>query len=120
MVSKLEKVAFVEMMKSRTKQLGLNAIRTFKRLPKNEESKIIGRQFLRSALFVGANYRAACRGRSRAEFFSKLSISVEEADEVLFWVEIMEESKILNIDASFKKEIEEILAILSKARKNTK
>ncbi|MEM1407975.1 MAG: hypothetical protein AAGG59_14440 [Bacteroidota bacterium] len=49
-----------------------------------------------------------------------MSISVEEADEVLFWVEIMEESKILNIDASFKKEIEEISVILLKARKNAK
>jgi four helix bundle protein len=59
-------------------------IRFYQSLPKTEESKIIGRQLLRSSSSVGANYRAACRGRSKAEFYSKICIVVEEADESIF------------------------------------
>ncbi len=116
-----EKVKFIESMRRRTKHIGLSAIRVFRKLPRNEETRIVGKQFLRSALSVGANYRAACRGRSRAEYFSKLSIAVEEADEVQFWIEIMEESEMITFEIDhFKNEVNEILAILSKARKNTK
>ena len=90
------KADFIEKFKDRTKKYSLQAIKLYKRLPKSEESSIIGRQFLRSALSVGANYRAVCRARSKAAFFSKLSICVEEPDEVVFWVEILRESDILN------------------------
>ncbi|MEQ8924830.1 MAG: four helix bundle protein [Fulvivirga sp.] len=76
---------------------------------------------VRSALSVGANYRATCRARSKAEFFAKLSITVEEADEVEYWIEILEEAKMINFDVSnYKGEVSEALSILSKARKNTK
>ena len=116
-----DKVEFVKMMKQRTKKLSLSAINIFRRIRKTDEGRIVGKQFLRSALSVGANYRAACRGRSRAEFFAKLSITVEEADEVQFWLEIMKESRIIDFEISdYKKEVDEILSILSKARKNTK
>lgn len=116
------KADFIEKFKDRTKKYSLLAIKLYKRLPKSEESSIIGRQFLRSALSVGANYRAVCRARSKAEFFSKLSICVEEADEVVFWVEILRESDILNDETiqSFEKEGREILAVLTTARKNTR
>lgn len=112
---------FIEKFKARTKQYSLQAIKIFKRLPKSEESSIIGKQFLRSALSVGANYRAVCRARSKAEFFSKLSITVEEADEVVFWIEILRDSGIMDDDnvRSFEKEAKEILAVLTTARKNT-
>jgi four helix bundle protein len=116
------KTDFIEKFKERTKKYSLYAIRIYRELPKTEESSIIGKQFLRSALSVGANYRAVCRARSKAEFFSKLSITVEEADEVIFWVEILRESAILN-DANiqnFEKEGREILAVLTTARKNTR
>jgi four helix bundle protein len=79
-----DKEQFVERMRMRTKMFSLDAIRIFKILPTTSESQIIGKQFLRSALSVGANYRAVCRARSKAEFFAKLSITLEEADEVLF------------------------------------
>lgn len=117
-----EKTAFIEKFKNRTKKYSLDAIKIYKKLPKTEESAIIGRQFLRSALSVGANYRAVCRARSKAEFFSKLSITVEEADEVIFWVEILRESAILNdeIIQNFEKEGREILAVLTTARKNAR
>jgi four helix bundle protein len=115
------KKEFVEKFKERTKQYSLQAIRIFKRLPKSEESAIIGKQFLRSALSVGANYRAVCRARSKAEFFAKLSITVEEADEVVFWIEILRDSGIMDDEyiRSFEMEAREILAVLTTARKNT-
>src|SRR5690349_17333410 len=116
------KAEFVQKFQLRTKKYALSAIQIYRLLPNTEEGRIIGRQFLRSALSVGANYRAACRARSKAEFFSKLSITVEEADEVLYWLEILTESGILSFDsvAGFAKEAKEILAVLSTARKNTK
>lgn len=115
------KEEFVEIFKKKTKKFSLDAIKIFQNLPKTEESRIIGKQFLRSALSVGANYRAVCRARSKAEFFAKLSITVEEADEVLFWVEVLKESDIYKKDHinDFEKEGKEILSVLATARKNT-
>lgn len=113
------KVDFITSMKNRTKALVLEAIKFYQSLPKTEEAKIIGRQFMRSSSSVGANYRAACRSRSKAEFFSKLSIVVEEADETAFWLEILIEAQITNYENANKLliEVNEILAIMAKARK---
>ena len=115
------KAEFIETFKERTKRFALNSIFLFRQLPKTEEGKIIGRQFLRSATSVASNYRAACRARSKAEFFAKLSIAVEEADETLFWIEIIIESKIgsENHFGKLHSEILEILSVLSTARKRT-
>jgi four helix bundle protein len=90
-------------------------------LPQNEEARVIGKQFLRSSSSVGANYRAVCRSRSQKAFFAKLSITIEEADESLFWMEIISESGLLPLEKlkSLMQEAEEIIKILSKARKNT-
>lgn len=119
MMENVTKVDFVTALKARTKKFVLDSIKLYQELPKTEEAKIIGRQFIRSASSVGANYRAACRSRSKAEFFSKLSIVVEEADETAFWIEILMESNIYNSIKSepLLKEINEILAIVAKARK---
>ena len=116
-----EKEAFIEEFKKRTKTFTLRNIKVFQSLPKTDEAKIIGKQLLRSASSVGANYLAVCRARSQAEFFAKLSITIEEADESLFWVEILVESQIVteNKLADLMKEAEEIIKVLSKARKNT-
>jgi len=113
------KVDFITAMKNRTKALVLEAIKFYQSIPKTEEAKIIGRQFMRSSSSVGANYRAACRSRSKAEFFSKLSIVVEEADETAFWLEILIEAEITNNENANKllMEVNEILAIMAKARK---
>lgn len=73
--------------KNRTKQIALRVIRLVESLPKTNSAQIIGKQLLRSATSVGANYRAACRGKSEADVISKLSI-VEEADESLYWLEL--------------------------------
>jgi len=116
-----EKEAFIEEFKKRTKTFTLRNIKVFQSLPKTDEAKIIGKQLLRSASSVGANYRAVCRARSQAEFFAKLSITIEEVDESLFWLEILVESQIVteNKLADLMKEAEEIIKVLSKARKNT-
>jgi len=90
-----QRVEFAEAFKSRTKKFVVDNIKFFRTLPKTEEAKIIGRQLLRSSSSVGANYRAACRARSQAEFHSKLSIVVEEADESGFWMEILIEAEIV-------------------------
>lgn len=112
-----EKEAFIEEFKKRTKAF----IKVFQSLPKTDEAKIIGKQLLRSASSVGANYRAVCRARSQAEFYSKLSITIEEADESLFWLEILVQSQIVaeNKLADLMEEAEQIIKVLSKARKNT-
>jgi len=76
----------------RTKQFALRIIKAFTRFPKEEAARLIGRQFLRVGTSVAANYRASCRSRSRADFISKISIVVEEADETLFWLELLLEA----------------------------
>ena len=76
----------------RTKQFGIRAIRLTEALPGTAAGQVMGRQLLRSALSVGANYRAACRARSRAEFVSKMGIVEEEIDESLYWMEMLVEA----------------------------
>ena len=71
-------------------------IRVYRGLPSSDEARVIGRQLLRSATSVGANYRAACRARSRAEFIAKLGIVLEEADEAVYWLELLLETGILD------------------------
>jgi four helix bundle protein len=81
-----------EAMKCRTKQLALVVIRLSRTLPQSPEARIISRQLLRSATSVAANYRAVCRARSKADFISKLGLVLEEADETLFWLELLVDS----------------------------
>ena len=90
-----ERTDFAEAIRNRTKKFVVDNIRFYRTLPKTEEAKIIGRQLLRSSSSVGANYRAACRARSKAEFHAKLSIVVEEADESLFWMEVLVEAEVV-------------------------
>ena len=81
-----------ETLKDRTKQFALSVIRMCRTLPRTQEGSIITRQLLRSCTSVGANYRAVCRARSGADFISKLGIVLEEADETLFWLELLVDS----------------------------
>jgi len=76
----------------RTKELGLDVLRLAGELPRNRPADIIVRQLIRSATSVGENYRAACRGRSTADVISKLGVVLEEADETLYWLELLHES----------------------------
>jgi four helix bundle protein len=116
-----DRIAFIERLKGRTKQLAIQVIHLFQVLPKTDEARIIGRQLLRSSTSVAANYRAACRARSSAEYYAKISIVVEEADETLFWIELLIESGLVPEKQLLpvKSEAQEILAIMATARKNT-
>jgi four helix bundle protein len=76
---------------ARTKKFGIDVIRLCAAFPRRMEFQIVGRQLMRSATSVAANYRSACRARSKADFINKLSIVEEEADESLFWVEMAAE-----------------------------
>src|SRR5580692_9463757 len=113
------KTDFAEAFRSRTKKFVVDNIKFFRTLPKTEEAKIIGRQLLRSSSSVGANYRAACRARSQAEFHSKLSIVVEEADESAFWMEILIEAEIVKPSELnyLNDEANQILKIVAASRK---
>ncbi|EHQ29038.1 four helix bundle protein [Mucilaginibacter paludis] len=120
-MERIDKIEFAEIVKNRTKKFVVDNIRLFRDLPKTEEARIIGRQLLRSSSSVGANYRAACRARSKAEFGAKLSIVVEEADESVFWMEIMIEAEIMHAEKinPLMAEGTEILKIVSAARRTT-
>ena len=83
-----------EELQQRTKRFALRILKLYPSLPKNDECRILGKQILRSGTSVGANYRAACRARSRAEFVAKLGIVLEEADETTFWLELMQDAGI--------------------------
>ena len=115
------KQEFVEQFRKRTKKLAIDTIRFSQGLPRTEEAIIMKRQLLRSATSVGANYRAACRARSAAEFYSKISIVIEEADETLYWLELLEESGITSMSSitNLVHDTTEIVSVLAKARKNT-
>jgi len=113
---------FAEEFRNRTKKQAVEIIRYCRTLPKSDESFIIKKQIIRSSTSVAANYRAACRARSGAEFFSKLSIVVEEADETEFWLEVIIEAGIHDSKdtKTLLKESGEILKIVSKSRKTIK
>jgi four helix bundle protein len=78
-----------EEMKKRTKEYGLRVIRLVAALPRNPVCDVIGRQLLKAGTSVGANYRAACRSRSDADFLARMGIVEEEADECLYWMEML-------------------------------
>ena len=102
-----------EELSKRTKTFALRVIRLVDALPRRKTADIIGRQILRSGTSVGANYRAACRARSKAEFIAKMGIVEEEIDESIYWMDLLVDagfvkSKVL---AALMKEAREILAI---------
>jgi len=82
-------------LQQRTKKFALRIIKLVEALPKTVTGRAIGYQLVKAGTSVGANYRAACRGRSKAEFNSKLHIVLEEADESAFWLELITEAKLL-------------------------
>ncbi|HYH87278.1 MAG TPA: four helix bundle protein [Pyrinomonadaceae bacterium] len=79
-------------MKERTKAFALRIIRLVEALPQTRTANVIGKQLLRCGTSVGANYRASCRAKSQADFVAKMGIVEEEADETIYWVEILVEA----------------------------
>ena len=109
-------------MKGRTKEFAKKIIELCRALPNNREGRLIGNQVFKSGTSVAANYRAACRGRSKAEFVSKLGIVLEEGDETIFWLELIKEMEICrdNVVPSLMKECDEIVAIVVSSIKTAK
>ncbi len=100
--------------KERTKTLALRIIRLVEALPRSTTAEVIGRQMLRSATSVGANYRAACRAKSVPDMIAKLSIVEEEADETLYWLELLAEANVIPVARleDLMQETNEIVAII--------
>jgi len=114
-----EKEIFIEEFKKRTKKFGADVILFCNSLIKSQASSVVTYQLVKAATSTGANYRAACRGRSKSEFYSKICIVVEEADESEFWLELIYEAK-LSIDleelSRLTKEANEITKVVTKAK----
>jgi len=111
-----------EQLKLRTKNIGLEIIKLIDDLPNKPSAWAVSKQIVRSSTSIGANYRAACRAKSMADFLNKLKIVEEETDETLYWLEIIEETTLLDIDkiTLIKRETEEILSIIVASIKTTK
>lgn len=109
-------------MKQRTKAFALDVVRFTESLPRTRSGEVIARQLVRSATSVGANYRAVCRARSRADFISKLGIVAEETDESLYWMELLVESGAVAEKqlAGLMSEANEICAILTSSIKRAR
>lgn len=109
-------------LKARTKEFAKRIICMCRRLPDNREGWRIGDQVFRSATSIGANYRAACRGRSKADFIAKLGIVLEETDETLYWLELIVETEIIKaaLLRPLMEECRELLAIFVASLKTAK
>ena len=111
-----------EELKYRTKQFGLRVIHLVEALPSTRTANVIGNQLLRAGTSVGANYRSACRGRSKPDFISKVGIAIEEADESLYWMEMLMEAGLVAEDrvSDLMKEANELVAILTSSVKTAR
>jgi len=109
-------------LKDRTKSFAVSIIRMVDKLPRSIATEVIARQLIRSATSVAANYRAACRGRSKAEFIAKLQIVLEESDETQYWLELLLELGSLDrqLLQDSMQEADELTAIFVTALKTAK
>jgi four helix bundle protein len=107
-----------EELKKRTKEFSLRILRLVSALPNDVKGRAISSQLIRSGMSVGANYRAACRARSRAEFIAKIGVVEEEADESAFWMELIIESEMLGETkvTALHLEAKELVAIMARSR----
>ena len=101
-------------LKERTKAFALAVIRLVEDMPRGRTADVIGGQLLRAGTSVGANYRAACRARSRKEFVAKMGIVEEEADEAQFWLDLVEERRLGQAErvSSLREEARQLVAIV--------
>lgn len=110
-----------EKLRARTKDFAIRVIHLFQALPQTKEAQIIGTQLLRCGTSVGANYRSACHARSRADFISKIGVVTEEADESVFWIELLFDLKMKKerLD-DLLQEARELTAIFAASRQTAK
>jgi len=115
-------VSSVEQLKDRTKNFAIEVIKVVQSMPKDRTSEILAKQLVRAATSVGANYRSACRARSKADFISKISIVEEEADEVQYWMELVMSLNVLPDQqlARLYREASELTAIFTASRQTAK
>ena len=116
-----EKEIFIEQMKTRTKKFAVDIIKFCDSLKTGKAASVITYQLVKSATSIEANYRAACTSRSKREFYSKMCIVTEEADETEYWLEVIKDSNLSNKPNELEKllnEALEITKIVSKARKS--
>ena len=106
---------------TRTKAFGLRILKLMDHLPRNTSGRAIGNQLVRSGTSVGANYRPACRSRSRAEFAAKLGVVAEEADETVYWLEVIRDGNLLPAKklTELLKEADELTAIFTAGRRTS-
>lgn len=111
-----------QQLKDRTKLFALRVIKMSDALPRTRAANVITNQVLRSATSMAANYRAAGRARSKAEFVAKLGIVVEEADETVFWLELLSDSRIVSLEKmrDLLSEASQLMLIFSAARKTAR
>ena len=104
----------------RTKQFALKIIKLIATIPNTIEGRVIANQLAKSGTSVGANYRAACKARSRAEFIAKIGVVEEEADECVYWLELLIEANLSKIElvGPLLREAGEIVAIMASSRKS--
>jgi four helix bundle protein len=122
MIAEFRPAINADILKKRTKQFGLEIIKLVEKLPNTQTSRIIGNRHIRSGTSMGANYRAACRSRSKAEFIAKLGTVIEEADESAYWLELLIETGIVRQDTleALMKEADELIAIMIASVKTAK
>ena len=111
-----------QQMRRRTKEFALRVIRMFRSMPRSEEARVIGKQLLRAGTSGAANYRAVGRARSKAEFIAKMGTVVEEADETVFWLELLAEAGIFPKERleSLLREANELLAIFAASHRTAR
>jgi four helix bundle protein len=111
-----------EQLRGRTRAFALRVIRLYRSLPYKTDAQVLGKQLLRSGTPVAANYRAVCRARSKAEFVAKIGVVVEEADEVVLWLELMTESGIISSAKTEEllKEANELTAIFAASQRTAR
>ncbi len=109
-------------LQERTKRFALSVIRMFSMIPKTTEAQVLGKQLLRSSTSVGANYREAYRGRSKAEFIAKCGDSLRELEETVYWLELLIDGKIVppKLLAALRQECDELIAIFVTILKRSK
>jgi len=109
-------------LKKRTQRFAIDIIKLIESLPAGRSLNVLSNQLLRSSSSIGANYRSACKGKSTADFINKIIIVEEEADESIYWLELMEESGLVRPELlmSLKKEADELTAIFTAIGKTAK
>src|SRR5262245_14029696 len=109
-------------LRDRTKAFAVRIVKLYRSLSYKPDAQVLGKQLLRCGTSVAANYRASCRARSRAEWIAKIGLVVEEADESVFWIEMLAECGVVRQEriAEILKEANELSAIFTASRTTAK